>query len=103
MVFGIIIRYGFGRTYKKSIIMRAANFSSIKDLPEYIHLVLPNKTSSAFAYVYKNPIILSELHSRDYEERVKFDPEIFFNILLPPIIFHAGYSMKRVYSYVFFD
>jgi len=25
-----------------------------------------------------------------------FDPEIFFNIILPPIIFNAGYQMKRV-------
>ena len=28
--------------------------------------------------------------------QVTFDPEIFFNVFLPVIIFEAGFSMKRV-------
>ena len=34
------------------------------------------------------------------EENATFNPEIFFYVLLPPIIFHAGYSMRRK---AFFD
>ena len=98
-VFGIIIRYGFKQAQKKPLYMEAANLSliNIKDLPESVYLTVPNH-SQIFVYSYKNPIRKysgEAANSQDYEEKATFDPEIFFNLLLPPIIFHAGYSMKK--------
>ena len=31
-----------------------------------------------------------------FRPQATFDAEVFFNLLLPPIIFHAAYSLKRV-------
>jgi sodium/hydrogen exchanger-like protein 6/7 len=54
---------------------------------------LPNKTD---AYAFREERV--DVEDNEMDLKATFDPEIFFNIILPPIIFHAGYSLKRVSS-----
>lgn len=96
-VFGAVLRFGFPDFDYKTITVTAQNYTlkSIYDLPESIHLYLSNLTEG-FIYSYKEPLINRNSDLHEFEEKVTFDPEIFFNLLLPPIIFQSGYSMKRV-------
>lgn len=52
------------------------------------------KSNKTFQYTFRGEIV--DLNENEIDLKATFDPEIFFNIILPPIIFHAGYSLKRV-------
>ncbi|XP_060515933.1 sodium/hydrogen exchanger 6 [Cylas formicarius] len=63
-----------------------------------LHLPKPNsKTNTTYQYVFRNEI--DNVQENLIDLKATFDPEIFFNIILPPIIFHAGYSLKRKYFF----
>uniref|UniRef100_A0A8C2K3X8 Sodium/hydrogen exchanger n=1 Tax=Cyprinus carpio TaxID=7962 RepID=A0A8C2K3X8_CYPCA len=60
--------------------------------------ILVNVSGRFYEYSLKGEVQDSKGHDVPNAEmlrKVTFDPEVFFNILLPPIIFHAGYSLKR--------
>lgn len=53
-----------------------------------------NKANETYAYTFRGQVV--QLEENEMDLKATFDPEIFFNIILPPIIFYAGYSLKRV-------
>ncbi|XP_076640349.1 na[+]/H[+] hydrogen exchanger 3 isoform X5 [Colletes latitarsis] len=105
LIIGAIIRYGF--TTSSTILHMPVvpdNSSKYNQSvpPDTLWLRFPEDKgggdikSKTFAYSFRG-----EIYKQDNEIDLKatFDPEIFFNIILPPIIFHAGYSLKRKYFF----
>lgn len=54
------------------------------------------RTNKTYQYTFRSAI---DAQDNEIELKATFDPEIFFNIILPPIIFHAGYCLKRKYFF----
>jgi len=113
LIIGAIIRYGVNDDYQvRRVEVRPSNphqkLKMNEELkeggpPDQLYLrtkghqvdqVYYNKT---WVYEFKGEVRDSQ--ESDIDEKATFDPEIFFNILLPPVIFHAGYAMKKKYFF----
>ncbi len=106
-MFSFIIRFGISNKTNSElneISLTTINFTlnNLTDLPDYVYLNLKNENEQKFVYSYKKPKENDGQKVNYFEEKASFNPEIFFNILLPPIIFSAGYSMKRVQKNIYY-
>lgn len=71
--------------------------------PDSLHILFPGNLNisgashnQTYTYAFRGQLI-GNLNEIDL--KATFDPEIFFNIILPSIIFYAGYSLKRKYFF----
>lgn len=101
LIVGAIIRYGGSSSPVLSMQVYGNDPKYNSSLPpDTVSLHFPvrsnlnSKTNKTFAYTFRGEV--ADVQDNAIDLKATFDPEIFFNIILPPIIFHAGYSLKRV-------
>ncbi|XP_067121940.1 sodium/hydrogen exchanger 6-like isoform X1 [Centruroides vittatus] len=107
LLMGVIIRYAGEESEVTHLTVNSPseNVSIPPDniyLPMRVNMPTGNQDklqqiNKTYAYVFRGE--LTDVSSKKLDQKATFDPEIFFNIILPPVIFNAGYSLKKRYFF----
>ncbi|KAI6218869.1 Sodium/hydrogen exchanger [Aphelenchoides fujianensis] len=100
LLLGLVLRYTqFGTIESKVFEVNAQNGSAIFVPPDYLRLNVSNAKTNATIHFHYEMVEGYYSDTNDNEthmdRKTVFSPEVFFNILLPPVIFNAGYSLKK--------
>ncbi|KAB5543173.1 hypothetical protein PHYPO_G00076150 [Pangasianodon hypophthalmus] len=90
LLVGVVLRYGVHTEQDVS------NVTGVCVLESSPASLVVNVSGRFYEYTLRGEVNEGDpAPNTEILRKATFDPEVFFNILLPPIIFHAGYSLKR--------
>ncbi|WKY15105.1 hypothetical protein Q1695_000539 [Nippostrongylus brasiliensis] len=101
LLIGFVIRYfDIGLLESQTFDVDLKDKTIVEEPPDYLRLEVKSDKGTphvSFHYELMEGFYADKKkhNEQKIEQKSAFSPEIFFNIMLPPIIFNAGYSLKK--------